>query len=213
MKEIIETIKKSLPPHVLLVAVSKTRTRVEIDEAIKCGIVDFGENRIQELLSKFTPDESIHWHMIGHLQRNKVKAAVKVCSLIQSVDSLALLDEIQKQAHLLKKVMPVLLQVKIADEATKSGFQIKEIENALRYGQQCSHVDIQGFMVIGPHTTNEDEISQVFQSAQKLFLHFCQAYHLSILSMGMSHDYPLAIQAGSTMVRLGSMIFGNRKVE
>lgn len=211
MKESIERIKRSLPQHVRLVAVSKTRSREEINEAIQYGIHDFAENRIQELLSKIDENDDIHWHMIGHLQTNKVKYAVQHCSLIHSVDSLNLLDEIQRHAAALNKTMPILLQINLAREDTKSGFILEDMDEALKYASQLTNIHVQGFMVIGPHSEDERLIHQVFAQAQELFKHYEHMYQLSILSMGMSQDYHIAVLHGSTMVRVGCDIFGNRK--
>ena len=204
IQENILKIKNTLPEDVDLIAVSKTYPRNCIDEAIRAGQLDFGENKVQELLEKYRPDENIHWHMIGHLQTNKVKYIVDKVVLIHSVDSLHLLETINKEAKKKDVICHVLLQVNLAHEETKFGFDESMIEDFLAHTYE--NVSIDGLMVIGPNTDDEAKIEEVFQQAENLK----NKYHFKELSMGMSHDYKIALRHGTTMVRIGSDIFGKR---
>lgn len=204
IQENILKIKNTLPEDVDLIAVSKTYPRNCIDEAIRAGQLDFGENKVQELLGKYRPDENIHWHMIGHLQTNKVKYIVDKVVLIHSVDSLHLLETINKEAKKKDVICHVLLQVNLAHEETKFGFDESMIEDVLVHTYE--NVSIDGLMVIGPNTDDETKIEEVFQQAEDLKI----KYHFKELSMGMSHDYKIALRHGTTMVRIGSDIFGKR---
>lgn len=204
IQENILKIKNTLPEDVDLIAVSKTYPRNCIDEAIRAGQLDFGENKVQELLEKYRPDENIHWHMIGHLQTNKVKYIVDKVVLIHSVDSLHLLETINKEAKKKDIICHVLLQVNLAHEETKFGFDESMIEDVLAHTYE--NVSIDGLMVIGPNTDDETKIEEVFQQAEDLKI----KYHFKELSMGMSHDYKIALRHGTTMVRIGSDIFGKR---
>lgn len=204
IQENILKIKNTLPEDVDLIAVSKTYPRNCIDEAIRAGQLDFGENKVQELLEKYRPDENIHWHMIGHLQTNKVKYIVDKVVLIHSVDSLHLLETINKEAKKKDVICHVLLQVNLAHEETKFGFDESMIEDVLTHTYE--NVSIDGLMVIGPNTDDETKIEEVFQQAENLK----NKYHFKELSMGMSHDYKIALRHGTTMVRIGSDIFGKR---
>ena len=204
IQENILKIKNTLPEDVDLIAVSKTYPRNCIDEAIRAGQLDFGENKVQELLEKYRPDENIHWHMIGHLQTNKVKYIVDKVVLIHSVDSLHLLETINKEAKKKDVICHVLLQVNLAHEETKFGFDESMIEDVLTHTYE--NVSIDGLMVIGANTDDETKIEEVFQQAENLK----NKYHFKELSMGMSHDYKIALRHGTTMVRIGSDIFGKR---
>ncbi len=204
IQENIYRIKNTLPENVRLIAVSKTYPRNCIDEAIQTGQLDFGENKVQELLEKYRPDEDIRWHMIGHLQTNKVKYIVDKVVLIHSVDSLHLLETIEKEAQKKDIIVNVLLQVNLAHEETKFGFDEDELEDVLTHAYK--HVMIKGLMVIGPNTDDEKRIEEVFCKAEQLK----NKYHFQELSMGMSHDYKIALRHGTTMVHIGSDIFGKR---
>lgn len=204
-------IQKELPKHVTLVTVSKQHTKAEIEEAYACGCRIFGENKVQELKSKYDP--SYTWHMIGHLQRNKVKEVVGMVAMIQSLDSLALAKEIEKQCAKLNKVMPVLVEVNVAQESTKTGIPYEESEAFVKACQQFPHVSVQGLMCIGPHCEEEAVIKTAFESMHELFIKLQSQYgkeQFRYLSMGMSSDYRIAIACGSTMVRLGSILMGER---
>lgn len=207
IQENIINIKKTLPENVRLIAVTKTYPRSCIDEALKCGQMDFGENKVQELLEKYRENENIRWHFIGHLQTNKVKMIIDKVHLIHSVDSLRLLEVIQKEASKKKRIVHILLQVNIAQEKTKFGFQEEEIETVMN--QNYPNIQIDGIMVIGPHTENIEDIKKVFARAKQLKDH----YHFQELSMGMSFDYQLALDYETTMIRIGTDIFGKRNVK
>lgn len=196
-----------------IVVVTKNHSLDEIKVLYDEGFRIFGENRVQELVSKQKNDmPGIQWQLIGHLQTNKVKYAVKYCSLIQSVDSLKLLQDINKEAHKQNKLMPVLIQVNIAQEETKFGISIEELGSLLKESSNLDHIIISGLMVIGPHTKDTAEIKKVFTQGKELFdkyQNFQQSnVNFTILSMGMSEDYPFALECGSTMLRLGRIMFG-----
>ncbi|MGN1344329.1 MAG: YggS family pyridoxal phosphate-dependent enzyme [Traorella sp.] len=205
IQENIIRIKKTLPENVKLIAVSKTYPRSAIDEALLAHQVDFGENRVQELCDKYRKNDDVIWHMIGHLQTNKVKYIIDKVALIHSVDSLHLLEVIEKEAKKINRVVHVLLQVNLTHEESKFGFDENELEDVLHV--PFKYVCIDGMMVIGPTTHDLDEIEKVFIQAEKLK----EKYHFQELSMGMSYDYQLAIKHQATMVRIGSEIFGKRK--
>ncbi|MEC3879850.1 YggS family pyridoxal phosphate-dependent enzyme [Parapedobacter sp. 10938] len=215
----IKTINDELTRlNVTLVAVSKTKPVEAVQEAYDAGQRIFGENIVQELLSKYEVlPKDIQWHLIGHLQRNKVKYIAPFVALIHSVDSLKLLKEIDKQAAKSDRVVDCLLQVHIAEEETKFGLDHAELVELLRSEEfiALKHVRIRGLMGIATNTPNEREVKAEFDELKSLFdgvkvSFFRQADHFDTLSMGMSTDYKLAIEQGCTMVRLGSTIFGSR---
>lgn len=219
IKENLSTIKSSfLDPDCTLVAVSKTKPVEAIQEAYAAGIRDFGENKVQELMEKAPQLPSdIRWHMIGHLQRNKVKYLVDTVHLIHGVDSMRLLREIEKQAAKVGRVLQVLLQVHIAEEDSKFGFDAEELQEALLSEElaACRHVKVCGLMGMATFTEDEAQVSREFEGLKRLFdrcksLSLPEHVQLETLSMGMSGDYLLAQKAGSTMVRIGSAIFGAR---
>lgn len=218
IKKRIEQIKAFLPAHVRLVAVSKNHSVERICEALEAGQLAFGENRVQELVPKARALPQAEWHMIGHLQTNKVKYIVPFIHLIQSVDSLKLLMEINKQAQRINRIVSCLLQVHIAQEETKYGFSQTEIDNliATKEVSSLSHIRILGLMGMATFTSDEQQIRREFKSLRQLFeslksSNLPEQMHMEILSMGMSHDYRIAIEEGSTMVRIGTAIFGERK--
>jgi len=205
--------------QVKLVAVSKTKPASAVQEAYDAGQRVFGENKVQELEEKHNSlPRDIEWHLVGHLQTNKVKYIIPFAKLIHSVDSLKLALEIENQAEKHSKVMDVLLQVYIADEATKFGFDEEELWEHLEEGtiSGLAHVNIVGLMGIA---TNTDDLQQIRQEFKKLKLFFDRVKYrffsaktdFKELSMGMSGDYHIAIEEGSTMIRVGSSIFGERE--
>lgn len=207
-------LKSSLPENVTLVAVSKTKPNNAILEAYETGQRDFGENYVQELVDKFDSlPKDIHWHFIGHLQSNKVKYIAPFVYLIHGVDSLKLLAEINKQAIKNNRVINCLLQIYIAQEETKFGLSFEECEDLLSSESfsQLKNVKVIGFMAMASNTENENQINKEFTSL-KTFQSKVVSIHpsLQILSIGMSSDYTLAIECGSTMLRIGSTIFGHR---
>ena len=212
--ENLQQIKASIPEHVTLVAVSKTKPNAAILEAYQTGQRVFGENKVQELTEKYESlPKDIEWHMIGHLQSNKVKYIAPFVSLIHGVDSFKLLEEINKRAAQNERVINCLLQIHIAEEDTKFGFDDKEVMELIKSEafQQLKNIKIVGLMGMATFTDNEQQIRKEFRSLKNLFDKF-QIYYLQfqILSMGMSGDYQIAIEEGSNMIRVGSSIFGER---
>ena len=215
----IEKITGSLPSGVSLVIVSKTRKPEEILEAYNCGHRLFGENRVQELLSKkdHLPAD-IKWHIIGHLQTNKVKYIVPFVSMIESVDSLRLLDVVQNESEKAGKVTDVLLQVHIATEETKFGFDISEAEQTdwKNVSGRLPDVRIRGLMGMASFSDDEELVRSEFKKLRSLFLRLKEQYfkeidYFSEVSMGMSGDWMTAVEEGSTMIRVGTAVFGQRK--
>ncbi|WP_445385212.1 YggS family pyridoxal phosphate-dependent enzyme [Robiginitalea sp. IMCC44478] len=218
MKKIAENltnIKESLPENVVLVAVSKTKENAEIMEAYNAGQRIFGENKVQELCRKQEDlPNDIQWHMIGHLQRNKVKYLVDFVSLIHGVDSVRLLREINKRAAAGGRVIDCLLQVHIAEESSKFGFDQQELQEVLNqeFLAGLPNIRVRGLMGMATFTENEDQVRKEFRYLKNLFEQLPSFLEKAdILSMGMSGDYLLAIEEGSNMVRIGSSIFGPRE--
>jgi len=209
-KENLSKIKNKLDKNVEIVAVSKTKTVEEIMQIYNQGHRNFGENKVQEIVEKqkILPKD-INWHFIGHLQRNKVKMIVGFVHLIHSVDSLKLLDEINKRATKEAKTINCLIQIKIAKEENKYGFDINEIDSVLEYAKNLKNVKIKGFMGMSTFTDNKEIIENEFSSLKKVFDNK-KSHEFRILSMGMSNDYEVAVKNGSNMIRLGSIIFGKR---
>jgi pyridoxal phosphate enzyme (YggS family) len=208
----LDFIRNQLPPHVTLIAVSKTRTNEEILEAYNAGQRDFGENRVQELTPKYEAlPKDIRWHLIGHLQSNKVKYIAPFVHMIHSIDSEKLLAEVNKQAEKCNRVIPVLLQIFIAQEETKFGFSIEEAETTLNNASHFPNCRISGMMGMATNTEDKNQIAAEFQSLHAFFRkQETGNRELSVLSIGMSSDWELAVQNGSTMIRVGSSIFGTR---
>lgn len=214
----IQKIKASLPANVKLVAVSKTKPNELILEAYHSGHRVFGENKVQELISKYESlPKDIEWHMIGHLQSNKVKYIAPFVYMIHGVDSFSLLKEINKQALKNKRIQKVLLQFHIATEDTKFGFDINEAEKMLitEVFNSLKNIEICGVMGMATFTENESQIKSEFKTLKSIFNslksnYFSNSISFTEVSMGMSGDYLLAIESGSTMVRIGSTIFGGR---
>jgi pyridoxal phosphate enzyme (YggS family) len=207
--------------NVTLIAVSKTKSNDEIMEAYNAGQRLFGENMVQELMEKHeTLPKDIQWHLIGHLQSNKVKYIAPFISMIQSVDSLKLLQEIDKHGQKNNRVIDCLLQVYIADEETKYGLGFDEAIEMLRSDEFATlkHIRIRGLMGIATNTDNEKQIKEEFYELRIFFEGIKQSFFrkddsFDTLSMGMSSDYKIAIEQGSNMVRLGSTIFGKRVIK
>jgi len=215
VKENLIHLKNSLPSHVTLVAVSKTKPNEMIVEAYEAGQRDFGENYVQELVDKQQQlPADINWHFIGHLQSNKVKYIAPFVYLIHGVDSVKLLQEINKQAFKNDRVINCLLQIYIAQEETKFGLSFKECEDFLRSElfTQLKNIKILGFMAMASNTDGEEQIRKEFRSLKQFAEKTSSILHLpsSILSYGMSSDYKIAIEEGSNMIRIGSSIFGER---
>ena len=209
----LRSIIDNIPKKVTLVAVSKTKPIELIKNAYDCGQRDFGENKVQELVNKFELlPKDIKWHMIGHLQRNKVKYIAPFVYLIHSVDSVRLLNEINKQGKKNNKTISVLLQIDISDDNTKFGFSFNEIDTLLNSDliNELNNVKIEGLMGMASFTLNEETIKNQFTSLKNLYHSYKKKLNFKILSMGMSGDYKIAIECGSNLIRLGSSIFGNR---
>ena len=190
-----------------LIAVSKTKPVEDILEAYEVGIRDFGENHVQEILEKYDKlPKDIRWHMIGHLQTNKVKDIIDKVFLIHSVDSIKLAKEINKQAIKKDLVMNVLIELNIANEESKYGFKVEELDDALKEINELDHIKVLGLMCVAPNTDNPENNRKYF----KLMRELKEKNNLEILSMGMSNDYKIAIEEGSTYIRVGTKIFGER---
>ncbi len=210
----IENIKKNIPREVTLVAVSKTKPVEDILTAYHCKHRHFGENKVQELVGKYEAlPKDIHWHMIGHLQRNKVKYIAPFVYLIHGVDNLKLLKEIEKQAAKNQREIAILLQIKIAEEDTKFGMNEETLRDIVDMYQSGSfpHIRIKGLMGMATNTTDKEQIAREFQYLHCLYQKYQQELPgFQYLSMGMSGDYPIAIANGSNLIRVGSAIFGAR---
>lgn len=203
------------PEEVTLIAVSKTKPLSDIEAAIDCGMLEFGENKVQELLDKIEHvSRPVHWHLIGHLQTNKVKYIVDKGLLIHSVDSVKLAKEIQKEAVKKQVHCDILLEVNVAKEETKYGFYYDDVLPAVEEISKLSNVHIQGLMTIAPFVENPEKNRNVFADLHKLLLDIktrnIDNVNMSVLSMGMTNDYMVAIEEGATMVRVGTGIFGAR---
>jgi PLP dependent protein len=213
IKDRISNLTKSIPQNVTLVAVSKTKPVSAIKEAYEGGQRIFGENKIQEMVSKYEAlPTDIEWHMIGHLQSNKVKYMAHFVSLIHGVDSLKTLKEINKQAKKHDRTIRCLLQVRIAKEETKFGMTFDEIKELFQSKElvNLKNIKIVGLMGMATFTEDTNQLNLEFSSLSTLFNSFKDEYQLTELSMGMSGDYKIAIENGSTMIRVGSAIFGER---
>ena len=206
-------IKNKLPENVVLVAVSKTKPVQDLMEAYNAGQRIFGENKIQEMSDKFSDmPKDIQWHMIGHVQSNKVKNMAPYVALIHGVDSLKLLQEINKQAEKNDRIISVLLQVFIADEQTKFGFDADELIEIFNSDivNNYKFIKVEGLMGMATFTDNQDQIKEEFTTLKTHYDQYALDHNLTILSMGMSGDYQIAIDCGSNMIRIGSSIFGSR---
>jgi PLP dependent protein len=216
--ENLHSIQRSIPDHVKIVAVSKTKPVEDILELYHAGFKTFGENRAQELVRKKEQlPEDIQWHMIGHLQRNKVKYIVPFVTLIHSIDSARLLKEVNKEAKKTERVIDCLLQMHIAKEESKFGFSFEELTEFMASEEFASYqnVRIRGLMAMATFTDDTGIVRSEFQYLATCFrtirdTYFNDSDSFTELSMGMSDDYRIAIEEGSTMVRIGSLIFGSR---
>ena len=215
IKENLDIIRNNLKEDVLLCAVTKTHTAMEINEAIDAGVTDIGENKVQEILDKYDKVKPVRWHMIGHLQTNKVKYIIDKVDLIHSVDSMKLAKEINKRAKQHDKVMDILIQVNSAQEESKFGISTDETKNMIMdILENCENIRIRGLMCIAPFAENPEDVRGYFAEVKKQYDEFGKINHerldFKYLSMGMSHDYIVAMQEGANLVRVGSAIFGSR---
>lgn len=204
-KEMINKLKNM---NVNIVAVSKYHSKEEIDAVAKEGLITFGENRVQEFLEKYDP--KYKWHIIGHLQTNKVKYIIGKVEMIESLDSIKLAKEIEKQAAEHDVIQNVLVQIKISKDELKTGLPIEETDSFLKEVSTYPHIKLKGFMCVASHTDNIQLIEEEFSMMNDLYKNYKDLYQLDTLSMGMSNDYELAIKHGSNTVRIGSAIFGAR---
>jgi len=200
---------------VMLCAVTKTRTAEEINKAIEAGITDIGENKVQEIMDKFDNVMQVRWHLIGHLQTNKVKYIIDKVSMIHSVDSLKLAEEISKRAGQHNLTMDILIQVNSAEEESKFGIKTGETEQMIiDILQNCPNVKIKGMMCIAPFEDNPEDVRMYFAEVKQLYDRYAKIEHARLdfkyLSMGMSHDFGVAIEEGSNLIRVGTAIFGER---
>ncbi len=216
-KNICEACKKAGRDRseVTLIAVSKTKPIEDIMEAYEAGIRDFGENKVQELADKYEKlPKDIRWHMIGHLQKNKVKNVVDKAVLIHSVDSLDLAKEINKQAEKKNLRSDILIEVNIADEETKFGVGYNNVPELVKSIMELNYVNVKGLMCIAPYVVDSEQNRKFFQKMLKLDVDImsklCNNIHGDVMSMGMTCDYQVAIEEGATMVRVGTGIFGER---
>ena len=214
IKNKLQNIKLNLPKNITLVAVSKTKPVELLNEAYDQGQRIFGENKVQEMVDKFEKmPKDIKWHMIGHLQTNKVKYIASFVSLIHGVDSLKLLREINKQATKHNRTIDCLIQIKIATEDTKFGMRLNDLQLLLKSDEfkTLDNIRIKGLMGMASFTTDNHQIESEFKYLKSIFDQIKKKYSdIEILSMGMSNDYKLATKYGSNMVRIGSHIFGSR---
>ncbi len=207
----LNQIKDSIPEYVTVVAVSKTKPVNDIEQVYNSGHLDFGENKVQELCQKYEAlSKDIRWHMIGHLQRNKVKYLAPFVHLIHGVDSERLLNEINKQGAKNNRVIDVLLQIHVAEESTKFGFSYEEAEAVLLKTNAMENVHINGLMGMASYTNDTIQLKREFQDLNNFYNKHQSTNNWTTLSMGMSNDYRLAISLGSNMIRVGSLIFGSR---
>lgn len=212
-----KNIKKALPENVLLLAVSKTKPEEEIMKLYDFGCRDFGENKVQELSKKYEVlPKDIRWHQIGHLQTNKIKYIIPFVYMIHSIDSIKLAEEVNKQAAKHGRIVNCLLQIKVAEEETKFGFSINEVADLFKNNAFAAlkNIKLCGLMAMATNTDDETEILKEFSAVKNLYnslrVNYQVGEEFKEISMGMSGDYPLAVKEGSTIVRLGSTIFGER---
>jgi len=208
IRENLKRLKEDLPQQVELIAVSKTKPISDLLEAYDAGQRAFGENKIQEMVTKWEQKpKDIQWHMIGHVQSNKVKYMAPFVHTIHAVDSIKLLKEIQKQAAKNERIINCLIQIRIAKEETKFGLAASELDSLLSQGKEMSNIVIKGLMGMATFTEDQSQIRSEFKNLADLYRKYSS---FEVLSMGMSGDYDIAIEEGSTSIRVGSKIFGER---
>lgn len=212
--ETYNTIKNEIPEGVTLICVSKTRQICEIKKAYAAGARDFGENKVQELIEKHDSiGEDIRWHFIGHLQRNKVKYIVGKVHLIHSLDSIRLLQEIEKRYAAKDKIANLLIQVNIGEESAKTGIAVEKMDSMIKACEECNNIKIKGLMATIP-IGDEENCRRYFNKMKIIFDNLKNSEHKNVsmefLSLGMSGDFKVALEEGSNMIRLGEKIFGMR---
>ncbi|WP_275451876.1 YggS family pyridoxal phosphate-dependent enzyme [Clostridium botulinum] len=214
IKENVDKIKKSIPEGTTLIAVSKTRSLEELEEVYKCDIRDFGENKVQELIEKIDNfHDDVHWHLIGHLQTNKVKYIVGKVHLIHSLDNIRLLKEIEKRYSMCDKVANVLIQINIGRDPNKSGVLLEDLQDLINECEKCKYVKVKGIMTVIPKG-NQDTNREYFKEMKNIYNFLSknkyENVNMEFISMGMTGDYKIALEEGSNMVRIGEGIFGKR---
>jgi len=211
MNKAYHEIVSSLSENTKLIVVSKKRSLEEIMSYYEAGVRDFGENRADDLIKKAQVlPKDIRWHFIGHLQRNKVAKVLPYVTLIHSVESKELLQVIEKEAQKLNKIVPVLIQFNLAEESTKTGLMEEQAFQFMKEALSFEHLNIKGIMTMGPHVEDEKEIEKIFMQAHQLLQELQKTFgfeHFTELSMGMSSDWKIALQHGSTMLRIGTILF------
>jgi pyridoxal phosphate enzyme (YggS family) len=214
IKDRYNEIKKTIPDNVTIVAVTKQRTIKEIEEAVDAGITIFGENYVQEAMSKYKHIEGLQWHIIGHLQRNKVKDVLKIFNCIQSVDSVRLAVEIDTQCAKLARIMPILIEVNIGGEESKYGVKPDEVLETVRQIANLPNLHIEGLMTMEPYFDDPEKARPYFKLMKQIFdgikSQNIPNVEMKTLSMGISNSYEIAIEEGSNMVRIGTKLFGHR---
>lgn len=212
----VKRLRREVPDYVTIVAASKTRTASEILELLDSGLRDVGENYVQEAQEKFEVIGSkARWHCIGHLQRNKVKKAVEIFDLIQTVDSLKLAEEIDKRCAFINRRMPIMIEVNSGREEKKAGVFPENVSELIESISSLENISVVGLMTMGPLTDDQEEIRPYLRLTRELFeeisMQKIERVQMRYLSMGMSGSYKVAIEEGSNMVRLGTIIFGERQ--
>lgn len=207
-----KTLISYLSNKITLVGVTKNRELSEIIQLYEDGVTIFGENRVQELETKYHENQPWEWHFIGHLQRNKVLQVVRMCSMIQTLDSIRLAKAIEKASKSLNKKMDVLIQINVLNENSKFGCSLENLDELVQYTNDSSSLNLKGFMIMGPTNQSKKETTLAFKKGNELFeLYKNSITSMNTLSMGMSGDYDIAINQGATMVRLGSILFNYSK--
>ena len=207
-----KTFIAELQQQVTVIGVSKNHSISEIWDLHEDGIKIFGENRVQELSSKYIEDQPWDWHFIGHLQKNKVAKVIKMVSMIHSIDSVELVDVVEKNAKKINKKIDVLVQLNIIEEETKFGCSLSSVDTLVNHISNCEFTRFKGFMVMGPTNQDSAVTRYVFKKANELFAKYKKTHpSVDTLSMGMSSDYLIAIEHGTTMLRLGSILFNYSK--
>ncbi|MBL7072615.1 MAG: YggS family pyridoxal phosphate-dependent enzyme [Candidatus Omnitrophica bacterium] len=212
----VQEILKEIPPHVILVAAGKTRTPDELAKAIEGGVRAVGENYVQEGLRAFDAvGDAVKWHFIGHLQKNKVKKAVKMFDLIETVDSVKIAEEIDKRCAEIKKIMTLLIEINSGRERQKTGVFPEQAETIIREVSKLKNVKVEGLMTMGPFSGEPENARSYFARTKKLFENIKQknipGINMEFLSMGMTNSYRIAIEEGANIIRLGTKIFGERE--
>lgn len=211
----VKRILETLPPGVILVAAAKARTPEEVEEALRAGVTHVGHNYVQEA-ERMIPSikGKARWHMIGHLQKNKVKKAVRLFDMIETVDSWPLAKLINRRCAAIGKTMPVLVEINSGREASKAGVLPEEVDDLVRRVSDLQHIRVQGLMTMGPRFGNPEDARPYFQATKEAFDRLVRAnlpnIEMCYLSMGMSNSYQVAIEEGANMVRLGTRLFGER---